>query len=147
MNDSWIAANQAATRATLERYPGLAARYRRIAEACVAARIAPERMPTDEAAAEQAIRRAILEPGTVDALPPARKPPQPVVLWLYPTPQALDNRKDKRQPNPQDSEDSGGKARTAARSAAAPSVMTCPTPAMPSSCLFIPSDCCRLPNT
>ncbi|MCP5239214.1 MAG: nitric oxide reductase [Zoogloeaceae bacterium] len=110
VNDSWIAANQAATRATLERYPGLAARYRRIAEACVAARIAPERMPTDEAAAEQAIRRAILEPGTVDALPPARKPPQPVVLWLYPTPQALDNRKDKRQPNPQDSEDSGGKS-------------------------------------
>ena len=145
-NDSWIAANQAATRATLERYRASLRATGASPKPAWRARIAPERMPTDEAAAEQAIRRAILEPGTVDALPPARKPPQPVVLWLYPTPQALDNRKDKRQPNPQDSEDSGGKARTAARSAAAPSVMTCPTPAMPSSCLFIPSDCavCRI---
>ena len=119
--ENWIVANQAATLATLARYPGFQPRYRRIAEACVASRIAPERLPSEEAAAERAIRAAILEPGSIDALPSARKPPQPVVLWLYPTPQALDLRRDKRLPDPQpaeggsNSEDATQKRRRAER--------------------------------
>lgn len=38
------------------------------------------------AAAERAIRDALQVPGSVDQLPPARRPPAPVPLWLHPRP-------------------------------------------------------------
>ena len=91
--EPWIVRNQQATAAALERFPGLASRYRRLVDAALALRIAPDRLDADEAAAEGAIRRALREPGSVDALPlPANRkarPPQPVPLWLYPTMRAL----------------------------------------------------------
>lgn len=89
----WIVRNQQATRTTLTRYPGLLARYRRLVEALFAERIAPAALPADEAAQEQAIRAAIEAPGSIAALPaaasPRLRPPQPVVVWLYPLPEAL----------------------------------------------------------
>ena len=63
--DGWIAANQAASRATLDAFPGFAARYRRLVEAVIAERPDPAKLPADEAAAERAIRAALLEPGSV----------------------------------------------------------------------------------
>ncbi|MBL8483121.1 MAG: nitric oxide reductase [Rhodocyclaceae bacterium] len=81
---NWIVRCQDAARHTLARYPGLVPRYRRLVDAVIAARMAPERLPPDEAAAEEAIRQALRDPGSVAALPPARRPPQPVALWLYP---------------------------------------------------------------
>jgi len=87
---AWIVRNQFAAWATLQRYPGLAPRYRRLVEAHLAERIPPERMPADEAAQERAVRQALVDPGSVAELPPlARakaKPLQPVPLWLYPAP-------------------------------------------------------------
>lgn len=88
----WIVRNQFAAWATLQRYPGLAPRYRRLVEALLAERIAPEKMPADEAAQERAVRMALVDPGSVAELPPLTrakaKSLQPVPLWLYPAPPA-----------------------------------------------------------
>ena len=90
---SWIDRNQQATRATLTRYPGLMPRYRRLAESTLAERIAPDTLPADEAAQEQAIRKAIETPGSITSLPLLKRtqarPPQPVFIWLYPLPATL----------------------------------------------------------
>ncbi len=88
----WIVANQRATQLTLARYPGFASRYRRLVDAVLALRLPIEKLPRDEAAAEHAIRQALREPGSIDALPPAKRPPQPVPLWLYPSPTHIDRR-------------------------------------------------------
>lgn len=86
----WIVRNQHATLAALKRYPGLAERHRRLLDAHLAERIAPDAMPPDEAEQERAIRMALTEPGRVTDLPPLAgaksHPPQPVPLWLYPLP-------------------------------------------------------------
>ncbi len=82
----WLIRNQHATLAVLERYPGLKPRYQRLVAAHLATRIDPEKMLPDEAAQENALRAALLEPGSVTGLPPLNsikaKPPQPVLLWL-----------------------------------------------------------------
>ncbi len=89
----WFAANQAQSRAVLERWPGLAKRYQRLAAAHLAQRPDPARLPAAEAAAERAIRQALVEPARVATLPPAPRPPQPVPLWLNPAPpRPLDKR-------------------------------------------------------
>jgi nitric oxide reductase NorD protein len=80
----WFAGSQQRTRAVLEAYPGLRARYRRLVDAHLAGRSAPARLPPDEAAQEHAIRSALREPGSVPVLPACRRPPQPVLLWLHP---------------------------------------------------------------
>jgi nitric oxide reductase NorD protein len=82
----WIVRNQQATQQTLQRFPGLNARYRRLVEAFLKLRRLPAIMPEDEAAQEQAIRAALLHPGSVDDLPSARQPFQPVLLWPHPNP-------------------------------------------------------------
>ncbi|MBI4809400.1 MAG: VWA domain-containing protein [Nitrosomonadales bacterium] len=84
----WIVRNQRATLDVLERFPGLARRYRRLADAVLAMRPAPERLPRGEREQEEAIRAALQHPGSVARLPPARRPPQPVYLWLHPDPPA-----------------------------------------------------------
>ncbi|GAB4346109.1 MAG: VWA domain-containing protein [Gammaproteobacteria bacterium] len=82
----WLEANQAMTCRVLERYPGMAARYRRLVDAHLAERPAPEKLPDAEAAQERAIRQALREPGSVAALPAAPRPHFPIPLWLYPSP-------------------------------------------------------------
>lgn len=82
----WFIRNQQAAATALQRYPGLRPRYERLVEAHLAARIAPEKLPPDEAAQENALRAALRAPGTVDGLPPLHstqsRPPQPILLWL-----------------------------------------------------------------
>lgn len=82
----WLIRNQRATLAALRNYPGLKPRYQRLVAAHLSERLDPAQMNPDEAAQEQAIRRALTEPGTVDGLPPLTsrksKPPQPVLLWM-----------------------------------------------------------------
>ncbi|MGE0386167.1 MAG: nitric oxide reductase activation protein NorD [Gammaproteobacteria bacterium] len=78
----WLRANQAATLHVLDRFPGLAARYRRLLEAHLRSRPAPARLHGAQAEAEHAIRRALIDPGTVDVLPHTRLPPAAVPLWL-----------------------------------------------------------------
>ena len=112
--DSWITANQAASAATLAAFPGFASRYRRLVEAVVAERPDPRKLPADEAAAERAIRQALTEPGSVAALPAAKRPPTPVALWLYPAPVALDRRQAEPPATPAERPDGANKTHDAA---------------------------------
>lgn len=82
----WIVRNQLATLAVLNRFPGLASRYRRLVEALLITRPEPRSLLPGEREQEAAIRAALQEPGTVSRLPPARRAPQPVCLWLHPDP-------------------------------------------------------------
>ena len=66
----WHLRNQQATLNALERFPGLEARYTRLVEAHIAARIAPEAMRDDEATQEHALRQALRNPGSVELFPP-----------------------------------------------------------------------------
>lgn len=113
----WLVANQQATLFTLQRYPGFEARYRRLVDACLALRIPPEKLPKDEAAVETAIRQALHEPGSVGPLPASRRPPQPVPMWLYPSPAQIDRRTrpDDAANTPQDPDDEHGKTVDAAQ--------------------------------
>lgn len=87
-NDAWFVRNQRATVVTLARLPGMRERYARLVDGCIAARIAPDRLPADEAAQELALRRALHTPGSVLELPPLTRkharPLQTIPLWLYP---------------------------------------------------------------
>ncbi|MDP1898810.1 MAG: nitric oxide reductase, partial [Sulfurimicrobium sp.] len=85
---SWLRRNQQATLDVLARFPGLAPRYRRLVEAVLALRPRPERLPQGEREQETAIRAALEHPGSVEGMPRAKRPPQPVHLWLHPTPPA-----------------------------------------------------------
>jgi nitric oxide reductase NorD protein len=107
--DNWIVANQTASAATLEAFPGFAARYRRLVDAVLAERPDPAKLPADEAAAERAIRQALTEPGSVASLPAARKPPTPVALWLYPAPASIDRRQSPSTPMPAENRDGASK--------------------------------------
>jgi nitric oxide reductase NorD protein len=83
---AWLQRNQRLTLAVLERFPGLAPRYRRLVDAHLSQRPEPQSLRPDEAAQEQAIRRALTEPGSADRLPISQRPPWPVPLWLHPSP-------------------------------------------------------------
>ena len=81
----WFLHNQHLSRLALERYPGLRDKYLNLVEAHLQQRRLG-RWPEDEIAQEQAIRRALIEPGSMDSLPAARRMPLPVPLWLHPNP-------------------------------------------------------------
>lgn len=77
--------NQRATLRTLQRWPGLSPRYQRLAAATIRLRPDPERLPVAEREHERLLRQAVLQPGSVAALPPLpakARPAQPVLLWL-----------------------------------------------------------------
>ncbi len=103
----WWRQNQQSTLIALDRYPGLQPRYRRLVAAVLESRIPPERLPHDEAVQEIALQQALHEPGSVLDLPAARRPPQPMPLWLYPasTPAAA-----RSQPRDADGSTAGGGA-------------------------------------
>ena len=82
----WLATSQQMTRETLSRFPGLQPRYRRLVAAHLDLRPDPEHLPPEEAKQERAIRSALQSPGQVAELPSAKRPPQPVPLWLHPNP-------------------------------------------------------------
>ncbi len=74
----------------LERFPALARRYQRLAKAFVASRADIESLPQAEKEMEQAIVKAILNPGSVSEFPIVNFAPKPVYLWLYPSSSADD---------------------------------------------------------
>jgi nitric oxide reductase NorD protein len=82
----WFSDSQQMTRAVLEKYPGMRARYQRLVTAHLAQRPHPQHLRGDEAARESAIRAALQDPGSCAHLPVAKRSPQPVLLWLHPTP-------------------------------------------------------------
>ncbi|WP_456373883.1 VWA domain-containing protein [Thiolapillus sp.] len=83
--EPWFAHNQHLSRLALERFPGLKEKYLNLVEAHLKQRRLGH-WPEDEIAQEQAIRRALVEPGSMRQLPPARRMPLPVPLWLHPNP-------------------------------------------------------------
>ncbi|MCP3868488.1 MAG: VWA domain-containing protein [Gammaproteobacteria bacterium] len=82
----WFVQSQYCTQQVLANYPGLEPRYRRLVTAHLEQRPDVTRSAPRQAEQEQAIRDALLEPGSRDRLPPARHAPQPVVLWPHPSP-------------------------------------------------------------
>ncbi|MDM8562618.1 VWA domain-containing protein [Candidatus Marithioploca araucensis] len=82
----WFQLNQQLTKKTLLNFPGLQPRYQRLVESLLTLRPDLTRLPQDEAAAERAIQQALRHPGTVGELPQAKRPHQPVLLWLHPSP-------------------------------------------------------------
>jgi nitric oxide reductase NorD protein len=106
----WFARSQSNVRQLLARYPGFVARYQRLLAAHLAQRPDPARLPAAEVAQERAIRAALEMPGSVTALPRAKRAPAPVLLWLHPDPP-------RAAPGPAASDDgadgAGGASRTA----------------------------------
>ncbi|HEW97209.1 MAG: nitric oxide reductase [Candidatus Parabeggiatoa sp. nov. 3] len=88
---SWFQLNQQLTQQTLQRFPGLQSRYSNLVDALLALRPDLSRLRPDEAAAERAIQQALRQPGSVAALPAAKRPPQPIPLWLHPSPHRSKN--------------------------------------------------------
>jgi len=111
----WIVACQQATIHTLSRFPGMRTRYRRLVDAVLAQRLPIEKLPPDEAAAETAIRQALSDPGSVTELPDAKRPPQPVPLWVYPTPAILEAAPRREAPDNAEGEEAGGDTQDASQ--------------------------------
>jgi nitric oxide reductase NorD protein len=84
----WLRRNQQAALAVLARFPGMLPRYQRLVAAALALRPNPDRLSGGEREQERAIRAALSDPGSVTGMPPAKRPPQPVILWLHPNPPA-----------------------------------------------------------
>lgn len=83
---NWFSRSQWHSCHVLQRFPGMRSRYQRLVKAQLALRPEPTSLPADEAAQERAIQQALLQPGHVATLPTARYAPQPVYLWLHPSP-------------------------------------------------------------
>jgi len=82
----WFVHNQRLTLGVLRDFPGMRARYQRLVSAHIERRPDPGRLPADQAGREWAIRAALQHPGSRERLPAAKRAPQPVVLWLHPSP-------------------------------------------------------------
>lgn len=88
--EAWFAKNQRLTANTLEAYPGIRSRYKRLVDAHIEQRIPIDKAHPQELDQEKAIRQALLSPGSNVTLPQAKRPPQPVPLWLHPFPPIAD---------------------------------------------------------
>lgn len=109
IEEPWFTLNQRLTRHTLRTYPGIRARYQRLAEAHIEQRARLcKPIGEDEAAQERAIISALADPGSVDRLPPAKRPPLPVPLWLHPCPPVAST-STAAEPEPRD--ERGGKTK------------------------------------
>ncbi len=82
----WFGDNQQACLQLLQDYPGLKKRYASLAEATLVVRDQTLELEGDQLVREQAIRRAILSPGSERQLPLAPGSALPVPLWLYSQP-------------------------------------------------------------
>ncbi len=87
----WLEYNQRLSSDTLKRYPGLKGDYEKLISAHIQQRPNIKGLPADEALQEEVIQQALLDPFRNLKLPIASKPPQPVCLWLHPSPPASDD--------------------------------------------------------
>lgn len=83
---NWFRLNQQMTLAALNAFPGIRPRYQRLLQAHLEQRPALDKLKAVDAAVEHAIQQALTMPGSIDSLPLAKNPPQPVPLWLHPDP-------------------------------------------------------------
>ena len=103
----WLQQNQQLTQELLEHYPGLRALYTQLLQAQLALRPDPTTLPAAEAPLERAIQQALKEPGTVDEAFTLDSPPQPVHLWLHPSPPRIAEPVAARRDDPDDPESGG----------------------------------------
>ena len=82
----WLERNRQLTLCVLKRYPGLHPTYRILVQAQLELRPDVRRLPADEAQQENVIRQVLQYPEHPLDLPVAARPPQPVYLWLHPSP-------------------------------------------------------------
>lgn len=82
----WISRNQYRTLKTLETWPGLKVRYQNLLQAHLAQRPDPQELSKNEAGQEIAIQTALTDSIKTVQLQYAKRPPQPVPLWLHPSP-------------------------------------------------------------
>ncbi|MFC1589201.1 nitric oxide reductase activation protein NorD [Pseudomonadota bacterium] len=82
----WISRNQNRTLKTLEIWPGLQSHYQKLLQAHLQQRTAPDKLPAREASQENNIRLALSNSRQTISLEYAKRPPQPVPLWLHPSP-------------------------------------------------------------
>jgi len=86
----WISRNQLRTQKTLEYWPGLKSRYNGLLEAHLQQRPDPNELSASEAKQEISIRAALQNSIQTVSLEFAKHPPQPVPLWLHPSPPAIE---------------------------------------------------------
>ncbi|NQY27710.1 MAG: VWA domain-containing protein [Piscirickettsiaceae bacterium] len=86
----WISRNQYRTQQTLALWPGLKSRYLALVDAHILQRPNPKNLTERESKQELAIRDALLDPTKNIRLEYAKRPPQPVMLWLHPSPPAIE---------------------------------------------------------
>ncbi|MCW8957403.1 MAG: VWA domain-containing protein [Gammaproteobacteria bacterium] len=82
----WYIRNQQQTIKALHRFPGLKADYDKLVEAQLALRPDINRLSQEAAAQETAIQQALKCPGQNEQFPIAKHPPQPVLMWMHPSP-------------------------------------------------------------
>jgi len=82
----WITRNQYRTEKTLAIWPGLKSRYQALVDAHIEQRPDPKQLGEREAKQELIIRQALLSSTASFTLEYAKRPPQPVALWLHPSP-------------------------------------------------------------
>ncbi len=85
---NWISRNQYRTRQTLQIWPGLKSRYQKLLVAHLQQRPEADTLTAKEALQEKAICLALSDPSQTVTLAYAKYPPQPVTLWLHPSPPA-----------------------------------------------------------
>ncbi len=100
----WISRNQYRTLKTLEIWPGLKARYQNLLQAHLAQRPDPQDLTKDEAGQEIAVRAALKDSELMVQLQFSKRPPQPVPLWLHPSPPESEFTSSKPPQNPDMSE-------------------------------------------
>jgi len=83
---NWISRNQYRTQKTLQLWPGLAVKYQNLLVAHLQQRPQLAELKAGEAQQEHAIRDALQYTDKNVTLTFAKHPPQPVVLWLHPSP-------------------------------------------------------------
>ncbi|MEB8430648.1 VWA domain-containing protein [Cocleimonas sp. KMM 6892] len=82
----WISRNQYCTLSTLAIWPGLKPRYHNLLQAHLQQRPDPKHLSKGEANQETAIQNALMDSDKAVQLQYAKRPPQPVPLWLHPSP-------------------------------------------------------------
>ncbi len=85
----WVKRNQQLTCRTLQAFPGLKNYYDELMNAQIAIRPDIDSLPQDLAQQERVIQAALRNPYTTKTLKIASKPPQPVYLWLHPSPPSV----------------------------------------------------------
>jgi len=105
----WISQNQARTAKTLVIWPGLKQRYLSLVEAHIKQRTNIDKLSEREAKQEKLICTALLNSQQKIKLDYAKRPPQPVPLWLHPSPPDQEVNTSQAPPDPDNPEGADSK--------------------------------------